>query len=68
MAVGVWRRRGREAIRETLKDAPRSGCPGRVTAEQVTQILAVACEPPESSGRPITHWTHNELQDEVNKR
>lgn len=56
------------AIRETLRDAPRSGSPGHVTAEQVTQILAVACEPPEKSGRPITHWTHRELRDEVVKR
>lgn len=58
----------REAIRETLKDAPRSGSPGTFTAEQVTQILAVACEPPEKSGRPITHWTNKELRDEVVKR
>ena len=58
----------REAIRETLKDAPRPGCPGTFTAEQVTQILAVACEPPEKSGRPITHWTNAELRDEVVQR
>ena len=61
-------RRLREAIRETLRDAPRSGAPGRFTAEQITQILAVACEPPEQSGRPITHWTQRELRDEVIKR
>ena len=44
--------------------------PGKFTAEQVTQILAVACEPPatEIPGRPITHWTHAELRDEVVKR
>ena len=58
----------RAAIRETLKDAPRPGCPGTFTAEQVTQILAVAGEPPEKSGRPITHWTKRELRDEVVKR
>lgn len=58
----------RAAIREMLKDAPRSGCPGTFTAEQVTQILALACEPPEKSGRPITHWTNAELRDEVLKR
>jgi transposase len=28
----------------------------------------VACEPPDKSGRPITHWTHAELADEVIKR
>lgn len=55
----------RRAIKEVLSDAPRSGCPGRYTAEQVTQILAVACESPELSGRPIDRWTHRELADEV---
>jgi transposase len=30
--------------------------------------LAVACEPPEKSGRPITHWTAHELTAEVIKR
>lgn len=61
-------RRLREAIREVLRDAPRSGSPGTFTAEQVTQILALACEPPEKSGRPITHWTRKELHAEVLKR
>lgn len=61
-------RRLREAIRETLRDAPRPGAPGTFTAEQIAQILAVACEPPEKSGRPITHWTHRELREEVLRR
>ena len=30
--------------------------------------MAVACEPPEKSGRPLTHWTAHELADEVVKR
>ena len=56
------------AIAELLSDLPRSGCPGKFTAEQVTQVLAVACEPPEDSGRPVTHWTPRELADEVRQR
>jgi putative transposase len=56
------------AIEELLRDLPRSGSPGKFTAEQVTQIIAVACEPPEESGRPVTHWTPRELADEVIKR
>jgi putative transposase len=56
------------AIEELLRDLPRSGCPGKFTAEQVTQVLAVACEPPADSGRPVTHWTPRELADEVSKR
>lgn len=55
----------REAILDVLMDAPRPGCPGKFTAEQVSQIIALACEPPKWSGRPLSKWTHRELQDEV---
>jgi transposase len=58
----------RRAIEAVLTDEPRPGAPGKFTPEQVTQILAVACEPPEKSGRPITHWTAQELTDEVVQR
>jgi transposase len=55
----------RRVIEAVLTDEPRPGAPGKFTPEQVTQILAVACEPPAKSGRPITHWTVQELTDEV---
>lgn len=58
----------RRAIDAVLSDEPRGGAPGKFTPEQVTQILAVACEPPEKSGRPITHWTLQELSAEVAQR
>src|SRR3712207_2608122 len=58
----------RQAIRELLADAPRPGAPCKFTAEQLAQIFALACEKPEKSGRPITHWTHTELADEISKR
>jgi transposase len=58
----------RRAIEGVLSDETRPGVPGKFTPEQVTQILAVACEPPEKSGRPITHWTAHELADEAAKR
>ncbi|SIN84043.1 Transposase [Singulisphaera sp. GP187] len=58
----------RHAIEAVLTDEPRPGAPSKFTPEQVTQILAIACEPPEKSGRPITHWTARELADEVVKR
>ncbi len=51
-----------------LDDAPRSGKPAEFTPEQITQIVVISCEPPEQSGRPITHWTHSELADEAIKR
>src|SRR5439155_17131943 len=58
----------RRAIEAVLSDEPRPGAPGKFTPEQVTRILAVACEPPEKSGRPITHWTAHELAEEVTQR
>jgi transposase len=58
----------RRAVEDVLSDAPRSGNPGKFTPEQITQILALACEPPEQSGRPITHWTSKELADEAKNR
>jgi transposase len=58
----------RRALEAVLSDAPRPGAPGKFTPEQVTQILALACEPPSKSGRPITHWTAQELADEAVER
>ena len=58
----------RRAIEDVLSDGPRSGNPGKFTPQQITQILALACEPPEKSGRPITHWTYKELADEAKNR
>jgi putative transposase len=57
-----------ELIEVALDDAPRPGGPATFTPEQIVAIVAVACEPPEKSGRPISHWTHAELADEVKKR
>jgi DDE superfamily endonuclease/Homeodomain-like domain len=48
-----------------LADAPRSGRPDTFTAEQFCRVIALACEPPQEHGRPITHWTARELKDEV---
>jgi len=65
----VWEcaepRRLREAMIEVLSDAPRPGSPGTFTAEQVARIVALACESPRLSGRPINRWTLRELRDEV---
>ena len=55
-------------IEQVLGDAPRPGAPATFTPEQVVQLVAIACEPPEQSGRPIDHWTARELADEVKKR
>jgi putative transposase len=59
----------RQAIEGALCDRPRSGAPPTFSAEQVCQIVALACEAPsEESGRPVTHWTPRELAEEAIKR
>ena len=53
------------AIEAALSDDPRPGCPGTFAPDQIARIIAVACELPEDSGRPVTHWTPAELAEEV---
>jgi transposase len=53
---------------ERLQDLPRPGAPARITADQVCQIEALACEKPAASERPISQWTSREIADEIIKR
>lgn len=75
--VRLWRQRWLDlqpialtdlSVEERLEDLPRPGAPARITAEQRCQIEALACEKPEGSQRPISHWTGREIADEVMKR
>lgn len=75
--VGLWRNRWVKlqdisledlSLEERLQDAPRPGAPARITADQRCRIEALACEKPEASERPITHWTAREIADELKKR
>ena len=63
-----WLKRPGCARPERLQDAPRPGAPATFSTEQWCQIIALACEPPEASGRPISHWRPRELADEACKR
>jgi len=56
------------SIEDRLADAPRPGAPARISADQRCRIEALACEKPEGSDRPITHWTAREIADELKKR
>jgi putative transposase len=56
------------SLEDRLQDAPRPGAPARISADQRCRIEALACERPEESDRPITHWTAREIADEVKKR
>jgi putative transposase len=60
---------------ERLTDAPRAGRPADISAEQVCQIIALACESPTNAdnadpntNRPISQWSGREVADEVIKR
>lgn len=75
--VRLWRERWLQlqpiplaelSAEERLEDLPRPGAPARITAAQCCQIEALACEKPEGSDRPISHWTGREIADEIIKR
>jgi transposase len=66
--VRRWNGNSELDVAERLGDLPRSGCPDKFTAEQICQIIATCCESPSEYGRPITHWTHRELVDELIKQ
>ena len=51
-----------------LTDDDRCGAPPKFTPEQITGIIALACESPADCGRPISHWTPPELAREAVKR
>ena len=51
---------------ERLADVPRPGRPSQISAEQMCQIVALACEQPKE--RPISQWTGREIADEVMRR
>ena len=74
---GHWRRRWLQfadvpleevSVTKRLSDAPKRGAPPKFTPEQVCQIIALACEKPSESGRPISQWSHGELADEIVRR
>lgn len=70
--VRLWRRHWLERTDTRavarLQDDERSGAPPTFTPEQWCQIVAIACQEPETVGRPISHWTPRELAEEAIKR
>ncbi len=71
--VRYWRKRWREAadmqpVCERLADAQRSGAPATFTAEQICALVAMTCEKPSESERPISHWSQREIADEAMRR
>jgi homeodomain-containing protein len=58
----------RETIASVLADAPRSGTPSTFSAEQIVQIVNLACTSPRAVGRPVDAWTPRELADEAKRQ
>jgi putative transposase len=67
-AVEPYPRDLRTLVATVLADAPRSGTPGSFTAEQIIQIVNLACTPPPQVDRPIEAWTPRELAQQVIKQ
>jgi transposase len=55
-------------IKRVLSDRARPGTTNYFSTEQVVQIVALACEKPQASGYPVSHWTPAELAAEAIKR
>ncbi len=71
--VRYWCKRWRQAtdgqpVAERLADAPRSGKPPTYTPEQICAVVAMTCERPEDSDRPISQWSQREIADEAMRR
>lgn len=69
--VRHWRARWgtrQGSVTARLADAPKSGRPARISPEQICQIIALACEQPADSERPVSQWSARELADEIKRR
>ena len=55
-------------VLQWLRDAKGRGRKDRITPEQRVKIAALSLEPPEQSGLPVTHWTHEFLADAAVRR
>jgi putative transposase len=51
------------SVTQRLSDVQRPGRPSQITAEQICQLIALACEQPKE--HPISHWTGREIAEEV---
>ena len=71
--VRYWRKRWRQAadaepVAERLADAPRCGAPATYTPEQICAVIAMTCEKPSDSERPISQWSQREIAEEAIRR
>jgi putative transposase len=75
--VRLWRARwlalqavplAEASVAARLTDLPRPGAPSQITPEQWCQLVALVCEVPAGSDRPISHWTPREIAAEAMHR
>jgi transposase len=60
--VNKWRQRFRQQGIDGLKDAPRSGKPKTITAEQQAMVIEKACSKPDGG---YTNWSQERIAREV---
>ena len=55
-------------LERQLLDSYRCGRPATFSPDQLVKIIALACEHPQASGRPLTQWTSRDWADELVRR
>jgi transposase len=61
--VRRWLKRYQAQGLAGLNDSPRPGCPRKVTAAYLSELIEVVRQPPPVFQLPFTSWTHDRLAD-----
>ncbi len=70
--LSIWDKDSSEKVKrkkliDVLSDLPRKSGPKIYTSEDQCHVMATALKKPSDCQREMTHWTHIELADELNK-
>ena len=63
--VSIWRKRFCESGLAGLGDRHRAGRPRSFAPEVVTEVKAMACEPPQQREVPLSRWSSTELASQA---
>lgn len=69
--VRTWRTRWQAAqapLAQVEAEGDEAGMPPVFSPEQIIDLLALACEDPQTCGHPLSHWTPSALAREVIQR
>jgi transposase len=66
--VRRWLKRYQSRGLEGLHDSPRPGCPRKVTAFYLSELMEVVRQPPTAFMLPFASWTHDRLADFMAQR